>query len=173
MKNADYGMWSANSRCRLAGWAYIAPRTSYLVRCAANVLRLALALCILTNAGCATQKPVLYPNDHYKQVGEEQAEKDIEDCQAQAEKAGATPDTGKGKQVAKDTAVSTGIGAAAGAVGGAIVGSAGYGAAIGAASGAVWGLFGSMFRSSGPSEAHKGYVIRCMKDKGYDPTGYN
>ena len=132
-----------------------------------------LCLTILANAGCATQKPVLYPNEHYKQVGEEQADKDIEDCQAQAEKAGATPDTGKGKQVAKDTAISTGIGAAAGAVGGAIVGSAGYGAAIGAASGAVWGLFGSMFRSSGPSEAHKGYVIRCMKDKGYDPTGYN
>ena len=128
---------------------------------------------ILILSGCASPKPILYPNDHYKLVGEEHAHQDIEECQAEAEKAGATPDKGKAKEVAKDTAISTGIGAAAGAVGGAIFGSAGAGAAVGAASGAVWGLFGSMFRTSGPSEAYKNYVVRCLKDKGYDPTGYN
>jgi len=138
-------------------------------------LRIAvLGVCILlVCVGCTTPKPVLYPNDHYKKVGEAQAKQDIEDCEAMAEKAGATPASGKSTQVAKDTAISTGIGAAAGAVGGAIVGSPGAGAAVGAASGAVWGFFGSMFRSSGPSEANRGYVLRCLKDKGYDPTGYN
>jgi len=128
---------------------------------------------ILAAFGCSTPKPVLYPNDHYKLVGEEQAQQDIEDCQKMAKEAGATPAQGKTGQVAKDTAISTGIGAAAGAVGGAIVGSPASGAAIGAATGAIWGFFGSMFRSSGPSEANKGYVLRCLKDKGYDPTGYN
>lgn len=138
-------------------------------------LKLVIVHCIalLTFGGCSTPKPILYPNDHYKLVGEEQAQQDIEDCQAKAAQAGATPAQGKTAQVAKDTAISAGIGAAAGAVGGAIVGSPGSGAAIGAASGAVWGIFGSMFRSSGPSEANKGYVLRCLKDKGYDPTGYN
>ena len=128
---------------------------------------------MLTLVGCSSPKPILYPNDHYKLVGEEYANHDIEECQAEAEKAGATPDKGKAKEVAKDTAISTGIGAAAGAVGGAIFGAAGSGAAVGAASGAVWGLLGSAFRTSGPSEAYKGYVMRCLKDKGYDPTGYN
>ena len=140
-----------------------------------NNVKLVIMFCsvILTLAGCSTPKPILYPNDHYKLVGEEHAQQDIEECQVEAEKAGATPATGKAKQVAKDTAITTGIGAAAGAVGGAIFGAAGSGAAVGAASGAVWGLLGSAFRTSGPSEAHKGYVLRCLKDKGYDPTGYN
>lgn len=134
---------------------------------------------ILTGSGlvllmaCSGPKPILYPNEHYQSVGEEAVEVDIENCRAQAEKAGATPDSGKAAQVAKNTAISGGIGAAAGAVGGAIVGAAGTGSAVGAASGVVWGLLGSLFRSSGPSEAYKGYVMRCLKDKGYDPTGWD
>ena len=131
-----------------------------------------LLLSLAVMFGCSGPKPILYPNDHYKIVGEEAAEADIENCRAQAEKAGATAGQGKAGEVAKNTAISTGIGAAAGAVGGAIVGAPGTGAAVGAASGAVWGLFGSFFRSSGPSEAYKGYVMRCLKDKGYDPTGW-
>jgi len=132
-----------------------------------------LLLALAVMVGCSGPKPILYPNDHYKSVGEETVEADIENCRAQAEKAGATPASGKGTQVAKDTAISGGIGAAAGAVGGAIVGAAGSGSAVGAASGVVWGLLGSLFRSSGPSEAYKGYVTRCLRDKGYDPTGWD
>ena len=132
-----------------------------------------LLLSLAVMVGCSGPKPILYPNDHYKTVGEEAAEADIENCRAQAEKAGATPDAGKAGQVAKNTAISGGIGAAAGAVGGAIVGAAGSGSAVGAASGVVWGLLGSLFRSPGPSEAYKGYVMRCLKDKGYDPTGWD
>jgi hypothetical protein len=36
---------------------------------------------LLLLAGCAT-RPVLYPNAHLKQVGEEQAQRDIAECQA-------------------------------------------------------------------------------------------
>jgi hypothetical protein len=128
---------------------------------------------VLAMVGCAGPKPILYPNAYFQSVGQEQAEQDIVDCRAQAEKAGATPDSGKAGGVAKSTAIGAGIGAAAGAVGGAVVGAAGTGSAIGAASGAVWGLLSGLFRSPGPSEAYKGYVTRCLKDKGYDPTGWS
>jgi hypothetical protein len=160
------GDWLRPSRC-LSPFLKVIPAKSGI-----QVVQL-FVVCILAVAGCSASKPVLYPNDHYKAVGEEQAQRDMEDCQEQAAKAGATPGSGKAAQVAKGTAISGGIGAAAGAVGGAIVGSAGTGAAIGAASGAVWGLLGSLFRSNEPGAAHKGYVLRCLKDKGYDPTGWD
>jgi hypothetical protein len=130
-------------------------------------------LMLLAMVGCAGPKPILYPNAHFQSVGQEQAEQDIGDCRAQAEKAGATPGSGKAGEVAKSTAIGAGIGAAGGAVGGAVVGAAGTGSAIGAASGVVWGLLSGLFRSPGPSEAYKGYVNRCLKDKGYDPTGWS
>jgi hypothetical protein len=129
-------------------------------------------LLVAVLVACAGPKPILYPNEHYKHMGENAAQADIEDCRELAEKAGATPGTGKAGEVAKQTAISGGIGAAAGAVSGAIVGAAGTGSAIGAASGVVWGLLGSLFRSNEPSEAYKGYVTRCLREKGYDPTGW-
>lgn len=137
-----------------------------------RILLLAAAGLIVV-AGCSGPKPVLYPNAHLQSVGPEQAERDIDDCRVQAEKAGATPGSGKAGEVTKSTAIGAGIGAAGGAVGGAVVGSAGSGSAIGAASGAVWGLLGGLLRAPHPSEAYKGYVNRCLKEKGYDPTGWD
>jgi hypothetical protein len=129
-------------------------------------------VCIASIVGCAGPKPILYPNAHYQSVGQERVDEDIAECRELAEKAGATPGKGKAGQVAKNTAISTGIGAAGGAVGGAIVGAAGTGSAIGAASGLVWGLLSSLIRSPQPSQAYTGYVDRCLKEKGYDPTGW-
>ena len=128
---------------------------------------------VLILAGCAGPKPVLYPNAHYKQVGEESAEQDVAACREMAEKAGAEPGEWRAADVAKNTAISGGIGAAAGAVGGAIVGAAGSGSAVGAASGVVWGLLGSLFRTPDPGEAHKRFVDRCLVEKGYEPMGWN
>jgi hypothetical protein len=46
-------------------------------------------------AGCAGPKPILYPNDHYRQVGADAADSDIKDCMTLAEQAGASPSEGK------------------------------------------------------------------------------
>ena len=40
---------------------------------------------ILAVAGCASQRPVLYPNEQLKQVGMEAANRDIDDCLRRAE----------------------------------------------------------------------------------------
>lgn len=122
-------------------------------------------------AACAP-KPILYPNAHYKEVGEDVAERDIEECREMAREAGATPSQGKTEQVAGSTAAGGAIGSAAGAVGGAVVGHPGRGAMVGAASGATAGFLRGLFRRSPPSNTHKRFVQRCLKERGYDPVGW-
>jgi len=46
---------------------------------------------MLVVAGCAEPKPILYPNAHLQQVGEEVANRDIDECREMAKNAGATP----------------------------------------------------------------------------------
>jgi hypothetical protein len=123
-------------------------------------------------SACSGPKPILYPNAHYQQVGEAGAEQDIAECSEMAKDAGVKPNQGKAGQVAGSTAVGGAIGSAAGAVGGAVVGRPGRGAMIGAASGATAGFLRGLFRKSPSSEAYKQFVSRCLKERGYDPVGW-
>jgi Glycine-zipper domain len=123
-------------------------------------------------SACAAPKPVLYPNSHFQQVGEAGAEQDIAECSEMAKDAGAKPSQGKTGQVTGSTAAGGAIGSAAGTVGGAVVGRPGRGAMVGAASGATAGLLRGLFRKSPPSEAYKQFVSRCLKERGYDPVGW-
>jgi hypothetical protein len=124
-------------------------------------------------AGCAGPRPVLYPNEHYQSVGPESAQRDVADCRRRAEAAGASPGSSEAGQAAGSTVVGAGVGAAGGAVGGAIVGAAGTGAAIGAASGAVTGLLAALFRRPAPSPAYTAFVDRCLRERGYETTGWS
>ena len=133
---------------------------------------LLLSAVILFLAGCSAHKPILYPNEHYQQVGVEAADSDIKDCMILAEQAGASPSEGKTTQAATGTVAGGAIGSAAGAVGGAILGHPGPGAMVGAASGATAGFLRGLFRRSPPSGAFTNYVDRCLRDRGYDPTGW-
>jgi hypothetical protein len=122
--------------------------------------------------GCAAPKPILYPNAHLKQVGEEVANRDVDECREMAKDAGAKPSQGKTGQVAGSTTTGGAIGSAAGAVGGAVIGHPGPGAMVGAASGATAGFLRGLFRRSPPSNAYKQFVQRCLKERGYDPMGW-
>jgi hypothetical protein len=135
-----------------------------------GVVALALAASL---TACSTARPVLYPNVHLQSVGQAAADRDIEECEAKAKEAGADRQAGGAGEVATGTAVGAGVGAAGGAVGGAISGGAGIGAAIGAASGAVVGLLGAILgRRTAPSPAYTSFVDRCLREKGYEPTGW-
>ena len=132
---------------------------------------------LLGLAGCATQRPVLYPNKQFKRVGST-AERDTNDCMRQAEESvaanGRVESAIEGE--ATGAATSATIGAAAGAAGGAVVDRAGSGAAIGTAgSGAAWATRGLIHGLSGkrnPSPVYKNFVNRCLREKGYDPIGW-
>lgn len=132
----------------------------------------AICLFALLLSACAGPKPILYPNDHLKAVGQDTAKQDIAACREMAEAAGAKPGEGKAGQVAGSTAVGAGVGAAGGAVGGAIYGAAGHGSAIGAASGATIGLLRGLFSRPKPGQGYINFVDRCLKEKGYEPVGW-
>ncbi|MEX2220176.1 MAG: glycine zipper family protein [Candidatus Rokuibacteriota bacterium] len=135
-------------------------------------LLLVVAL-VLSQTGCSTSRPVLYPNAHLESVGRVVADRDIEECESKAKTAGADRRPGRAGELATGTAVGAGVGAAGGAVGGAIRGGAGIGAAIGAATGAVVGLLTGIFRRRpAPSPAYTNFVDRCLREKGYEPTGW-
>lgn len=128
-------------------------------------------LCVLLIgiSGCS-QKPVLYPNAHLNDVGKAQADADIKACMAMADEYGAADSTAK--KTAKSTAGGAAVGGAVGAASGAILGSAGRGAAAGAAGGAAGGLVRGMLRSGDKGPAYRNFVNKCLRDKGYEPTGW-
>ena len=129
-------------------------------------------LLLLMLGACSTPRPILYPNDHYRTMGEAAAEEDVKACERMAEEGGAGPEGGKTAQVAKSTVAGGAIGAASGAVGGAVVGRPGRGAKIGAAGGATAGFLRGLFRPSQPSRTYKRFVDQCLRDEGYQVTGW-
>lgn len=131
---------------------------------------LVFVLFLWTVGGCAGPRPVLYPNEHLKQVGEAQAERDIAECRKLAEQ---HVSNHAGERIAGQTAVGAATGAATGAVGSAVSGgSAGTGAAVGAATGATYGFLRGLFSSTKPSRTYRNFVNRCLKERGYEPIGW-
>ena len=141
-------------------------------RVTAIICRFLIIACI-SLVGCAGPKPVLYPNNHFEQVGQERVDQDIAACEEMADEY--ISKSNAGEKVVGQTAVGGAIGAASGAVGGAITGSPGLGAAIGAAVGATQGLLVGLFRagSSDPNPAYQNFVNRCLKERGYEPMGWD
>ncbi|MCX7981829.1 MAG: cell envelope biogenesis protein OmpA [Syntrophales bacterium] len=119
--------------------------------------------------GCATSGPVLYPNAHLKSVGEEQARRDIEACKALADEYIKSQEAEK---VAKSTAAGAAGGAVIGGAVGAVRGSLGRGIGVGAAAGAATGLVKGSAKATKPSQTYKNFVNRCLKEKGYEPIGW-
>jgi outer membrane lipoprotein SlyB len=126
--------------------------------------------CLLLLVACSQKRPVLYPNYHLQQVGDEAAQTEIDDCIRFAKEYGASSSS-SGK-VAKSTAGGGAVGAAGGAATGAVLGSVGRGAAAGAAGGAAVGCLQGLFRSPEPDPVFRQFVERCLREKGYEPIGW-
>jgi hypothetical protein len=129
-----------------------------------------LAAAVLT-AGCGAKRPVLYPNAHLERVGSETARADIDACMQMAE--AHVSASGKGGRVLKDGAKGAAIGAAAGAAVSAVLGgNVGRSAAAGAAGGGAAGATRSALNSDDPDPVFRGFVDRCLREKGYDVVGW-
>ncbi len=140
------------------------PHTSYLKH-----LLYLLGTTVVLSA-CAAKQPVLYPNAHYKDVGEAQAQQDIAECRQLADNAGV--DRSTGKDIAQTAASDAAIGAAAGAGAGVVRGDVGERAATGAAAGAAVGATRATLRSGDPDPIYKRFVEKCLRDRGYEPIGW-
>ena len=119
-------------------------------------------------AGCAWN-PVLYPNAHLANVGNDQAERDIAECRQQAD---LYVKSDAAKEAAKDTAIGGIGGAVVGGAIGAVNGSFGRGVGVGAAGGAAAGLFSGIIKASQPDPLYINFVNRCLNEKGYDIIGW-
>lgn len=121
-------------------------------------------------AGCAMQGgPALYPNAHLNAVGKEQAEIDIGECERLANE---YIKTNPGGGAVGSAAVGGAAGAFVGGAAGAVTGNIGKGAGIGGAAGAASGLVRGISKSSKPSQVYKNFVFRCLREKGYEPIGW-
>jgi len=135
-----------------------------------ELVRLGLILLALVLVGCgATKCPVLYPNHHLKAVGTAQGERDIDDCMQMAE---TYVKKNQESKVAEGAVKGGAVGAATGAAVGAVTGNFGRGLAAGAAGGAAGGATHGLFKAAEPSPVYKNFVNRCLKDKGYEPMGW-
>jgi hypothetical protein len=130
-----------------------------------------LLITLIFFAACAAKRPVLYPNTMLKDVGIAAAEADIDDCIDLARKYGA--DSDKNSEIAKDTAENAAVTGVAGAAAGAVYDNAGKGAAAGAAAAGSATLTRGLFRSDEPGPIFRGFVDRCLREKGYEPIGWN
>jgi hypothetical protein len=119
-------------------------------------------------AACAA-KPVLYPNDAYRQAGKETAQEQVRQCQAMADD---YVKSDAGKKLAAGTAEGAAVGAAAGAVTGAVFGDLGRGALSGGIAGASVGLVRGLFHTRQPSPVRRAFVDRCLRERGYDVVGW-
>jgi outer membrane lipoprotein SlyB len=122
-------------------------------------------------AGCAhSQSPVLYPNAKLQAVGKAQADADVAACRQMASDYVSNP---MAKDAAKGGAIGGVGGAAVGAVAGAVTGhGAGRGAMIGAATGATAGAVHGAAKDVGPTPVYKGFVNRCLRERGYEVVGW-
>ena len=139
-------------------------------RAARNVAFLCVGLNMALTTGCARQRPVLYPNTHYRAVGEETAQADIDWCFDYADRHGAGPQPVQ--RAAGRTATGAAVGGATGAAVGAVAGNVGRGAAAGVAGGAAAGLTRALFDSGKPDSVERGFVDQCLKDLGYRTAGW-
>jgi outer membrane lipoprotein SlyB len=120
--------------------------------------------------GCATQRPVLYPNDHLEQGGNEKAQADIDACMRLAKESGAKSNVDE--RIAKQTAGGAAVGGVSGAVLGSFWGALGRGSLIGAAAGAAGGLTRGLIQADQPDALFRNFVNRCLREKGYEPIGW-
>ena len=132
--------------------------------------RFLILLTVFIASGCASHHgPVLYPNEYYKKVGESQAQRDIADCDRLAAE---YVKSEAGMTVAKNTAGGAAAGTVVGGAAGAVTGHLGRGAGVGAAAGAAAGLIRGTAKASEPSPIHKKYVEKCLRERGYEPLGW-
>jgi hypothetical protein len=140
------------------------------MRAHCRVIFLVLAFAAVSGGCGHTQRPVLYPNERLKQVGNEQAQEDVDECMRLATEYGA--DSSSGGRVAKQTAGGAIVGGAVGAATGAVLGSAGRGLAAGAAGGGAGGLARGTLSSDQRDPVFRQFVDKCLREKGYEPIGW-
>ncbi len=126
-------------------------------------------------SGCSSYsyRPILYNNAEYRKVGQAEAERQVDFCLAEADRFLKGPKAIAFKQNLKRSMTAGGIlggvlGATTGKPSQALKGVAG-GAAVGAGSSLI---DESIKDKLTPDQLKSRYVVRCLKDKGFEVIGW-
>ena len=123
---------------------------------------------------CSSYRPILYPNEKYKTVGEAVAENDADLCNKEAKE---YLQASKKRRMVKEAGRSAVIGSIFGGIFGFLVGGdvrgLAVGAGIGAGTGAAFGA-GSVAVEDNltPDQVKQRYVSNCMSKQGYEVIGW-
>lgn len=134
-----------------------------------NVVTAAILAVLLV--GCGPKRPVLYPNDLYREVGKEAAEEDVNHCIELAEM-NDLPTEKQSEDTAKGAARGGVIGALIGGAVGWVLGNPGRGAAAGAAGGGTRGAVGGYEGSGDGDPIYRRFIETCLREKGYQTIGW-
>lgn len=136
--------------------------------------RLVGLVLLLTVAACAVPQPILRSNKQLHLYGRQMAQQEIESCRKQVEKTGARHGTNQSVNAATGAVLGATLGGAVGASAGVIGGLPGVtiGAAAGSGLGLVIGLLGGTFKPLEPDPPYADAVTSCLKEKGYEVSGW-
>ena len=129
---------------------------------------------LISLTACAGPQPILRSNKQLHLYGRQLAQQEIESCRRQAEKAGLRPGTNQSANAATGAVLGLTLGGAVGASAGVVGGLPGVaiGAAAGSGLGLVVGLLGGTFMPLEPKPPYADAVTSCLKDKGYEVSGW-
>ena len=129
---------------------------------------------LLSLAACSGPQPILRPNKQLHMYGKQMAQQEIEFCRRQVEKTGLRHGANQSANAATGAVLGLTLGGAVGASAGIVGGLPGVaiGAAAGSGLGLVVGLLGGTFKPLEPEPPYADAVAHCLKEKGYEISGW-
>ena len=136
--------------------------------------RLIGIILLLAVPACAEPQPILRSNKQLHLYGKQMAQQEIESCRKLVEKTGLQPGTNQSANAATGAVLGLTLGGAVGASAGVVGGLPGMtiGAAAGSGLGFVVGLLGGTFKPLEPEPPYADAVTSCLKNKGYEISGW-
>jgi hypothetical protein len=137
-----------------------------------SVVAVVVVASLLT--ACAAVEPRLRSNKQLQFYGKEKAQEEVSVCRRKAEDAGLRTGVYQSGNAATGAVLGVTLGGAVGASAGVIGGLPGVtiGAAAGAGLGLIIGLVGGTFKPLVPDPPYADAVTKCLKEKGYEVSGW-
>lgn len=135
---------------------------------------LLVGVLLINLMGCSGPQPTLRSNKQLHMYGRQVAQQEIDSCQRRAERSGLQHGTNQSTNAATGAVLGLTLGGAVGASAGAWGGLAGVaiGAAAGSAIGFTVGILGGTFKPLEPEPPYAEAVTKCLKEKGYEVSGW-
>lgn len=135
-----------------------------------------VVVCVLLGSlmACSTPQPILRSNKQLHFYGKETAQQEIKVCQRKVETMGLQAGDQRSANMGSGAILGVTLGGAMGASAGVWAGLAGVaiGAAAGSAIGLIVGVAGGHFKPLEPSSEYADAITKCLKEKGYEVSGW-